>query len=70
MILYVHFNFTEKFVFTTENGNVKQICHMFSRRRRLHNRHSLSQNVDLVIRHNADLWSLFIIVIFKAEKYE
>ena len=47
-------DFTEKFIFTIENGNVKQICHLFSRFPRLHNRHSSSQNVDLVVWHNAD----------------
>ena len=26
MVLYVNFHFTKKFVFTTENGNVKKIC--------------------------------------------
>jgi len=45
---------TVKFIFTTQNGNVKQICHLFSRSRWLHNRHSSSQNVDPVVRHNAD----------------
>ena len=29
MVLYVNFHFTQKFVFTTENGNVKQICPPF-----------------------------------------
>ena len=45
MILYVSFHFTEKFIFTTENSNVKQMCHLFSRCRLLHNLRSSSQNV-------------------------
>ena len=42
----------------------------FSRCRRLHNWHSSSQNVDLVVRHNTEWRSLFVIVISKALKFE
>ena len=49
MIIYVNFHFTEKFVFTMENGNTKQICHLFLQCRLLHNRHSLSRNAGVVM---------------------